>query len=163
METLIDLAYKKHKDWFNIVKSFGCNEAVAEDIVQEMYIQLILDTQKGIDFSYNDDINHYYCYKILRGIYLNIFKKEAKQIKLYLDDIKELEFKNDLGIDEVEYQQKKDKIDNVLNNVHWYDKKVFEIVAKGKSIAELSRDTGISYYSLYNTYNYTKQHIKDKI
>ena len=55
------------------------------------------------------------------------------------------------------------KIDNILNDLHWYDKKVFEIVAKGVSVAELSRNTKISYYSLYNTYTITKKHIKNKL
>ena len=47
--------------------------------------------------------------------------------------------------------------------MYWYDRKVFEICASGKSVAGLSRDTGISYYSLYNTYVNAKKHIKDKI
>ena len=163
MKTLLELAYNKHKDWISIVKSFGCNPSVAEDIVQEMYIQLHLDINKGLDLSYKNDINHYYCYKVLRGIYCNIFKKESKQIKLYLEDINELKQAEDLGIDEVEYAQRKDKIDEVLDDMYWYDRKIFEIVASGKSIAALSRETNISYYSLYNTYTNAKKHIKEQI
>jgi len=82
--SLVEIAYNKHKDWIKIVKSFGCNSSVAEDIVQEMYIQLHLDVQKGLDLWYGEEVNTYYCYKVLRGIYLNIYKKEAKQIKMYL-------------------------------------------------------------------------------
>jgi len=52
-KTLLELAYKKHKDWINITKSFGCNPSSAEDIVQEMYIQLHNDIVKGLDLSYN--------------------------------------------------------------------------------------------------------------
>lgn len=162
MKTLIELAYNKHKDWINIVKSFGCNESYAEDIVQEMYIQLHLDTQKGIDFSYGEDINHYYCYKLLRGIYLNIFKKEARQIKVYLEDV-EINYKEELGIDENQWSKTREKLDTILDKIYWYDKKVFEIIASGTSIAKLSRDTKISYVSLYNTYRNTKNHIQNEI
>lgn len=162
MKTLIELAYNKHKDWINIVKSFGCNESYAEDIVQEMYIQLHLDTQKGIDFSYGEDINHYYCYKLLRGIYLNIFKKEARQIKVYLEDV-EINYKEELGIDENQWSKTRKKLDKILDKIYWYDKKVFEIIASGTSIAKLSRDTKISYVSLYNTYRNTKNHIQNEI
>lgn len=162
MKTLIDLAYKKHRDWINTVKSFGCNESYAEDIVQEMYIQLHLDTQKGIDFSYGNDINHYYCYKVLRGIYLNIFKKEAKKIKVYLEEV-DVNYKQELGVDELEWKKDKDRLDNVLNDLYWYDRKVFEIIASGTSIAKLSRDTKISYVSLYHTYRNTKKRIIDEI
>jgi len=162
LKTLIELAYNKHKDWINIVKSFGCNESYAEDIVQEMYIQLHLDTQKGIDFSYGEDINHYYCYKLLRGIYLNIFKKEARQIKVYLEDV-EINYKEELGIDENQWSKTRKKLDKILDKIYWYDKKVFEIIASGTSIAKLSRDTKISYVSLYNTYRNTKNHIQNEI
>jgi DNA-directed RNA polymerase specialized sigma24 family protein len=163
MKTLLELAFNKHKDWINIVISFGCNPSTAEDIVQEMYIQLHYDTMKGLDFSYNDDINHYYCFKILRGIYCNIYKKESKKIKMYLEEINELRQAEELGINEVEYAQRKSKIDNILNNMYWYDKKVFEIIASGKSVASLSRETDISYYSLYNTYTNAKKHIKEQL
>ncbi len=162
-KSLVEIAYNKHKDWINIVKSFGCNSSVAEDIVQEMYIQLHLDVQKGLDLWYGEEVNTYYCYKVLRGIYLNIYKKEAKQIKMYLEDINELKQAEELGIDEVEYAKRKGKIDDILNQMFWYDRKVFEICASGKSVAKLSRDTNISYYSLYNTYTNAKKFIKDQL
>ena len=164
MKSLVELAYDKHKDWINIVKSFGANKNYAEDIVMEMYIQLICDIKKGLDLSYNQDINTYYCYKVLRGIYLNTHKKEAKLLKTYIEDIngqiKEVE---DLGIDEVEYAKQKDNIDEILKEMYWYDSKVFSLVASGKSVASLSRDTKISYYSLYNTYRTALKNIKEKL
>jgi len=164
MKSLVELAYDKHKDWINIVKSFGANKNYAEDIVQEMYIQLICDIQKGLDLWYNDDINTYYCYKVLRGIYLNTHKKEAKFLKTYIEDINgEIKEVEDLGIDEVEYAKQKDNIDEILKEMYWYDSKVFTLVASGKSVASLSRDTKISYYSLYNTYRTALKNIKDKL
>ena len=163
MKTLLELAYKKHKDWINITKSFGCNPSSAEDIVQEMYIQLHNDIVKGLDLSYNGDINHYYCYKVLRGIYCNIYKKEAKQIKIYLEDIDELKQAEDIGIDEIEYALRKEQVDEILNEMYWYDRKIFELCASGKSVASLSRDTKISYYSLYNTYRTALKNIKEQI
>ena len=50
-----------------------------------------------------------------------------------------------------------------VDDVYWYDKKVFELIAKGKSVAKLSRDTKIGYYSLYNTYNKVKNKLKDEL
>jgi len=163
MKTLLEIAFDKHKDWLNIVKSFGCNPSTAEDIVQEMYIQIHLDIIKGLDLSYNEDINHYYCYKVLRGIYCNIYKKEARILKLYLEDIDELKQAEDLGINEIEYASRKKQIDNILKEMYWYDRKIFEICASGKSVASLSRETKISYYSLYNTYINAKKHIKKQL
>jgi len=162
--TLVELAYDKHKDWINIVKSFGANKNYAEDIVQEMYIQLICDVQKGLDLWYNDDINTYYCYKVLRGIYLNTHKKQARMLKTYIEDIEgEIKQIDDLGIDEIQYAKNKKAIDKILSEMRWYDSKVFTLVASGQSVASLSRDTKISYYSLYNTYRNALKHIKDKL
>ena len=163
MKSLVEIAYLKHNDWIRIVKSFGCNESNAEDIVQEMYIQLQLDVQKGLDLWYGDDVNTYYCYKVLRGIYFNIYKKEARKIKKYIEEINEIKQAEELGIDEEEYARKKKQIDDILDTMFWYDRKVFEICASGKSVAELSRETKISYYSLYNTYVNAKKFIKDLI
>jgi hypothetical protein len=76
MKSILELAYKKHSDWNNIVKSFGCNPSMSEDVVMEMYIQLDADVKKGLDLYYKDQINHYYCYKVLRGIYKKYKKAE---------------------------------------------------------------------------------------
>jgi len=163
MKTLVELAYEKKQTFINIVKSFGCNSSYAEDIVQELFIQIHLDVKKGLDLWYNDDINTYYCYKVLRGIYLNTHKKQARFLKSYIEDIEEIKQAEDLGIDEIEYAKSKDIVDDILKEMYWYDSKVFSLVASGKSVASLSRDTKISYYSLYNTYRTALKNIKEQI
>ena len=47
-----------------------------------------------------------------------------------------------------------------LNQLHWYDKQVYEIIEGGTSIKELSEKSHISYYSLYRTYNKVKKILK---
>ncbi len=164
MRSLVELAYLKHKDWINVVKSFGCNPSLAEDIVQSMYLQLICDIQKGLDLWYGDEVNSYYVYKVLRGIFLNTHKKQARELKTYIEEIKgEIKQIDDLSIDEVQYAKNKNKIDSILKDMYWYDSKVFTLVASGKSVASLSRETKISYYSLYNTYRTALKHIKESI
>jgi len=164
MKTIIEIAFDKHKEWIKVVKSFGCNPSQAEDVVQEMYLQLHKDLNKGLDFSYKDDINHYYVYKVLRGIFCNIYKKEARKLKAYIEELKtELQEFDENEIDEQEYQEREDKVGEVMSNLYWYDAKVFELIASGKSVASLSRETKISYYSLYNTYKNALKHIKDNI
>ena len=64
-------------------------------------------------------------------------------------------------IDEKEYQEREDKVGEVMSNLYWYDAKVFELIASGKSVASLSRETKISYYSLYNTYRNALKYIKE--
>ena len=63
MKKDIEQLYDKHKTWIKIVKSFGCNDAIAEDLVQEMYVKIIIKVKKGLDIRYNEtEINYYYIF-----------------------------------------------------------------------------------------------------
>jgi len=160
--TTLEKIASKHKDWVRIVKSFGCEGSKCEDIVQEMYIKIHTLIVKGIDISYEDDINHFYIYRILRSLFIDLCRKEAKITKVNIDYlekfIQEEEVTNDKDI-----LGKMQQLDTLLDKVYWYDRKVFDLVSEGMSIAELSKKSGISYYSLYNTYKNVKSLIKNEI
>ena len=47
--------------------------------------------------------------------------------------------------------------------MHWYNKKVFNLVQYEYSITDLSKKTNIPYHSIYNTYRKTKSKLEDKI
>ena len=161
MTTLQKIA-SKHNDWVRIVKSFGCEGDKCEDIVQEMYIKIHTLIVKGIDISYEDDINHFYIYRILRSLFIDLCRKEAKITKVNIEYLEKF-------VEEEEVKEYKDiegkmkELDTVLDGVYWYDRKVFDLVSNGMSIAELSKKTNISYYSLYNTYKNVKTLIKQNI
>ena len=162
MTTLQKIA-SKHNDWVRIVKSFGCEGDKCEDIVQEMYIKIHTLIVKGIDISYEDDINHFYIYRILRSLFIDLCRKEAKITKVNVEYLEKF-------VEEEEIKEYKDiegkmkQLDSLLDKVYWYDAKVFRLLTEEKmSIAELSKKTGISYYSLYNTYKNVKSLIKTEI
>ena len=161
MTTLQKIA-SKHNDWVRIVKSFGCEGDKCEDIVQEMYIKIHTLIVKGIDISYEDDINHFYIYRILRSLFIDLCRKEAKITKVNIEYLEKF-------VEEEEVKEYKDiegkmkELDTVLDGVYWYDRKVFDLISDGMSIAELSKKTNISYYSLYNTYKNVKTLIKQNI
>tara|TARA_Y100000356_G_C11043702_1_gene174969 strand:- start:30 stop:524 length:495 start_codon:yes stop_codon:yes gene_type:complete len=160
--TTLEKIASKHKDWVRIVKSFGCDGDKCEDIVQEMYLKVHTLIKKGIDISYDDDINHFYIYRILRSLFIDLCRKEKKITKVnieYLERfVEEEEATNDKDI-----LGKMQQLNSLLDKVYWYDKKVFDLVSDGMSIAELSKKSGISYYSLYNTYKNVKSLIKQEI
>ena len=79
----------------------------------------------------------------------NIYKVDVEQV----NNIKQTE--------QVNYTEKYDLIINELDNMYWYDKKVFLLIDGGESIASLARKTGIPYYSLYNTYKRVKEKLKN--
>ena len=149
------LVAAKHKDWLEIVLSFGCKQEVAEDIVQEMYLKImLLMERKGLDIMYNEnEINYYYIFLTLRTLFYDLKRKGKNITMVSMDDIH-------LTTSDVNYQEPYDKIQEELSKMFWYDRKVFEIINEGESIAEFSRKSLIHYYSLYNTYNKVKDKLK---
>ena len=95
-------------------------------------------------------------------LFIDLCRKEKKITKVnieYLERyVQEEEATNDKDI-----LGKMQQLNNLLDKVYWYDKKVFDLISDGMSIAELSKKSGISYYSLYNTYKNVKSLIKQEI
>ena len=161
MTTLEKIA-KKHKDWLRIVKSFGCDGDKCEDIVQEMYLKVHTLISNGTDISYGTEINHFYIYRILRSLFIDLCRKEAKITKVNVEYLEKY-IQEEEVIQYKDIEGKMKELDSVLDKIYWYDKKVFDLISSGMSIAELSKNSGISYYSLYNTYKNVKNIIKDNI
>jgi RNA polymerase sigma factor (sigma-70 family) len=146
-----------------IVKSFGCDGDKCEDIVQEMYLKAHTLINKGVDISYGEEINYFYIYKILRSLFLDLCRKEKKITKVNVEYLERF-------VDEEDVKEYKDiegkmkELDTLVDKVYWYDAKVFRLLTEDNmSIAELSKKSGISYYSLYNTYKNVKSLIKKEI
>jgi len=159
LKTPVELAYDKHKQWVDIVSTFGgLNREECEDVVQTMYILLIKNTKKGIDYLYKDEINYYYVFKLLRGLYVDLIRKKSKVKFVSLENIEPV-----TEIDHNNYDEIYNKLQVILKDMYWYDKKVYEIIEDGTNISELSRKSKISYYSLYNTYKKVKQILKDNL
>ena len=106
-KTMIIVA-AKHKEWVEIVLSFGCNKEIAEDIVQEMYYKIQLKLEKGLDIMYNEkEINYYYIFKTLRTLFYDLKRKGKNITMVSMDDIH-------LTTSDVNYQEPYDKIQEEL-------------------------------------------------
>ena len=150
------LLAKKHKIWIRIVKSFGCNHTIAEDIVQEMYIKIHHRLKDNLNIMYNEnEVNYYYVYRTLQTLFYDLKRKEKNITLINIDDVN-----IETAILDVDYIKQYDKIQAELSKMFWYDRKVFEVINEGESIAEFSRKSHIHYYSLYNTYNKVKDKLK---
>ena len=155
MKNYLSEIYKKHQIWVDIVCSFGCNKETAEDITQEMYIKIQKRINKGLDIDFGDDYNYYYIFKTLKSLFLDLKRKEKNINVIEISQIQHAT--KDYNID---YNKSYTIIQNKLKNMYWYDRKVYEIIEGGESIAKLSRKTGIAYHSLYNTYQKVKITLK---
>lgn len=155
---ILEKLFDKHKTWCNIVRSFGCKEDMVEDIVQDMYLKIAKLLEKGTDITYGEnDVNYFYIYKTLTSIFLDYVRRN-KRIANY-----DFELYDAADSPHIDYLRNYEKILDTLNDLYWYDRKVYEIVDSGESIRELSKKTGIAYHSLYNTYRKVKKHLKDKL
>ena len=150
----LEKIFEKNTQWIDIVKSFGCNRDTSQDIVQEMYFKVQKRLEKGTDIQYSeDDINYYYIFKVLRSLFLDLKRKESKVQIVEMGEIENCEL-------DINYEDAYEAVTEEINTLFWYDRKVYEIIDGGKSISELSRQTNISYYSLYNTYKKVKNKLK---
>lgn len=157
----IILIAKKHETWVDIVCTFGCTRRIAEDITQEMYIKIQLQLEKGsLDIMYKDEINYYYIFKTLKTLFIDL-KRKQKNIKIIdLDEHIANYGDTYYGYSDVNYEETYDKVEKELAKMYWYDRKVFEIINDGESIAEFSRISKIKYYALYFTYKKVKDKLK---
>ena len=150
------LVAKKHDTWVDIVSTFGCTRTVAQDITQEMYIKIQLQVEKGLDITYEDDINYYYIFKTLKTLFLDLKRKQKGIVMVNIDD----EYVKSLGkavaIEDVNFESAYQDVEDELSKMYWWNRKVFEIVNEGESIAEFSRKSKISYTILYNAYRKVK-------
>ena len=150
------LVAKKHDTWVDIVSTFGCTRTVAQDITQEMYIKIQLQVEKGLDITYEDDINYYYIFKTLKTLFLDLKRKQKGIVMVNIDD----EYVKSLGkavaIEDVNFESAYQDVEDELSKMYWWNRKVFEIVNEGESVAEFSRKSKISYTILYNAYRKVK-------
>ena len=151
------LVAKKHDTWVDIVSTFGCTRTVAEDITQEMYIKIQLQVEKGLDITYEDDINYYYIFKTLKTLFLDLKRKQKNIIVVSLEDDYHNELGKTIAVEDVDFETAHRDVEYELSKMYWWNRKVFEIVNEGESIAEFSRKSKISYTILYNTYKKVKK------
>jgi hypothetical protein len=183
MKCVITEIHKKHNIWLEIVESFKVNKDTAKDIVSEMYIKVQTYIQnKKADILYNDnEINYYFIYLTLRNL---VFDLKRAEKKVTYTDFNELQLEQ---LD-IEYVEKKDNFDKLQTILNWYEnseylemlenetmldnfssdkmhiyylRRIFkEVYIDGKKLAEFSRESKITYWSLRNTLKIIKNQIR---
>lgn len=165
--TLTTIA-KRHDEWIAIARYCGAPGHLAEDLVQDLYIKLHSIQEREGDLQrleYRDDLNTAYIFMALRNLVVSHYRKQDKRTS-YIDDLEGFE----PGFDEEPnhkfeevFEELIGKVSRLLEDMHWYDAKVMQVyVDEGHSIRSMSRATGISEKSIFNTLKNVKTTIKEK-
>ena len=172
MKSLVELAYDRHKDWINIVKSFGANKNYAEDIVQEMYLKINrLVTDKRKIMYGDDDVNRFYIYVTLRNLYSDYKKAKNKYTffsYLETDDADTIHTAEYLYSDtetekEEAFYKITMKLAREINSWHTYDAKLCNTYYLGDmSLRQISKGANISLTSIFNSIKNYKAILRNK-
>ena len=158
MKTMLEKVFEDHTKWINTTKRFGCSKEEAEDIVGDMYCIIGKMLNKGLDISYGDSVNYFYIYRTLKTSFLQLKNRQTKENTISLDNDFDVYLESSEPID---FDIANNKILDALDKMHWYDKKIYNLIQYEYSITKLHKKTGISYHSLYNTYRKVKQQLKE--
>ena len=161
--TVLDLLATKHKEWVKMAHSFGAGD-YAEDIVQEMYLRLNRYVEEPDRIMYKGEPNKLFVWVTLRNMVRNFQNK--KDLLVFSGDMVEYDKEEDaFDYGEAEaFERLIEKIWESTTELHWYDKKMFEIYHTTEmSMRDIEKETKISLYSIFDTLKKTKNYVREKI
>lgn len=140
--TYVEKLYKKENELIKICKYHGLNDYDTKDIIQDLYIKLLL--LKDINrYVKDDEPNMYIIFMILRNLIFDLYKKNKK----FLDEdvIDYLELPETLSENE-KYDFIIEEIENI---VYWFDRNIVKLyVIENKTLRIIEKETTISYSTL---------------
>lgn len=174
---ILDILANKHNEWIKMAKSFKLNNNDANELVQEMYLRMYDYTKDVNRIMYNEkEINTFYIYITLRNLYYSKCSSyKRKNIKVFtdIDQEKYNYIINNIAYNEDEinknYNKKVDlealydKIDEIIDDWYWYDKKLTKLyLSTNMSMRDISKETKISLSSIFNTLTNAKEKIRQE-
>lgn len=138
-----------------------------EELKSQLVIQLYNMKYEKLLLAYNNGYLEYMCMTICKRImYGNVpntgfFYKPDR----FADSIIIEECLEDITNEDEQHQNELlQKIDDILNTLHWYDKTLFEYYYKqGYKLREISDMTEINLKSIHANIKKTKEYIKNKL
>ena len=131
------------------------------DIVQDMYVKVFDDLTNNELQIENLIVNNKPHFGIVKTILKRIIqvKSKNKNKKVSLNNSHK-----QIADSQEQQQDIEKKIDEVLNTMYWFDRKLFNLYRKEfHSIRKLSKATKISHATVHKTIAKCKQELKNKI
>tara|TARA_B110000444_G_C18842730_1_gene599904 strand:+ start:411 stop:941 length:531 start_codon:yes stop_codon:yes gene_type:complete len=143
------------------------NKIDSKDLVQDLYVIILEYDRDKINKIIENGHLIFWSARVLMNQYVrtNSAFKTKYYTKLRTENYEVNNFEYLDEIDEHrEFENKLNFVKNKMNDLHEYDKLLFEIYfSSGKSIRRLAKDTGISTTSIYTTLKNVKQYLKDEV
>ena len=160
----IDILAKHNTEWLDYVIKHALKRShknFPEDVVQEAYLKFLSNSKKSELVFKETYMLEAYFFKMLRNIMISQYKK--KEIKQVPIDEKTIQSKvNEIEV--VEYTELIKKINCVVDQFYWYDKKMFNLYRyRIPSIRKISMETQISKKSVFKTLKNCKNKIKKEL
>lgn len=146
-----------------MARSFGADQELAQDIVQEMYIRLYKYVDDAEKIMYNDtEVNTFFVYVTLRNMYTSLMKAKSRFEFVDVSTLEDELIFEEANIEaETELQTLYEEIWETADDWHWYDKKIFHLYHNtDMSIRTLADETKISARSIFNTLKNARERIQ---
>lgn len=134
------------------------NSFLAQELLQDTYIKLMRA------FDNNRVINGGYIYSVMQSKYMDY--KRHKPLVEFNEVTHESGYEDDeirdLYEEEYEIENKLLKLDEQINDLHWYEKRVLDFeMSNDIKLSEVSRRSTIPYMALVRTKNKVINKLKD--
>jgi DNA-directed RNA polymerase specialized sigma24 family protein len=174
MNRLLQLLSEKQTDWIKMAKSLpgknnkSLSDDAAMELVQEMYVRMYKYVENPDKIMYSEtELNTMYVYITLRNLYNSSFKYTKKfssidspELKIEYEQIPSDEDGNLYSIAQMNLE---DDILKEIESWHYYETKLFKLLHyEDIAMRKLSRETGISLSSIFNTSKAKKAVLRNK-
>ena len=165
---MLEKLAENHKIWVRMVRGFGADRDLAQDIVQSMYLRLHKYIEDKYRIMYNDDdVNRFFVYVTLKNMYLTYMSSQNRYqwYEIREDDVIDEDL-NEFVFDEVmdtAFDRLISKINDEMNTWHKYDRILSEKYLKSDySLRDIATGSGISLTSIFNSMRENKRILKEK-
>lgn len=157
MEEIVQL----HTEWIKIAKYVGCPEHLVDDLVQDMYVKLLLIKEKegSLDRLYQQNkLNKGYIFAMLSNMYA-MYRRKPISVPYNENETADID-----GSDmERKFTILINKVESMMKDMHWYNSKLLKTyVDENHSIRSLSKATRISARSVQHTLAKVRNQIKEE-
>jgi DNA-directed RNA polymerase specialized sigma24 family protein len=165
---MLELLAKNHKLWIRMVRGFGADYDLSQDIVQSFYLRMHKYVKDEDKIMYNDEeVNRFFCYVTLKNMYrtyVNATNKftffEIREDDAIDEELQDFVFDEAM---ETAFERLVGKISEEMDTWHKYDKILSEKYLKSDySLRDIANGSGISLTSIFNTMRENKRILKEK-